>query len=172
MVLKQNTTIFTIGYGNRTVEEVVVDLEKYGIKVLCDVRSIPYSKYNQAWCQERLRPKLGQLGIRYIYLGKSLRGRPKSQLVYRNGELDYGLVQQSKFFQVGIQKLLQVNELHSTCMLCSEKNPKTCHRMKLIGTYLLDQSVQIMHILSNGTTLPQPCVPKPKHYLLDEFFEE
>jgi uncharacterized protein (DUF488 family) len=43
---EKNNTIFSIGHGNKTIEEFILELKSFDIQYLIDVRSIPYSKYN------------------------------------------------------------------------------------------------------------------------------
>ena len=39
--------------------------------------------------------------------------------------------------------------------MCSEKNPINCHRFLLIGKSLKEKNVQVIHILSDGSTVTQ-----------------
>ncbi len=165
--------LYTIGHGAQSVGKVVANLKDHDITTLVDVRSIPYSNYKQDWCRENLKPLLENLGIRYVYMGQSLGGKPRSQNYYKNGVLDYETVYQSKSFQIGIEKLLRAATRFKICLLCSEQNPWNCHRSKLIGTYILDRTIRIQHIFPDRTVHPQPQLePEPSNDLLNELLEE
>jgi uncharacterized protein (DUF488 family) len=49
--------IYTIGYGNRLVEEFIGLLQQYEIRFLVDIRSQPYSRYNPDFSKDALEKK-------------------------------------------------------------------------------------------------------------------
>ncbi|MCA9829152.1 MAG: DUF488 domain-containing protein, partial [Dehalococcoidia bacterium] len=65
----QPIPIYTIGYGNRSIEAFVALLQAHDIAFLLDVRSAPYSRHQPAFSKEPLAAALQQHGIRYLYLG-------------------------------------------------------------------------------------------------------
>jgi len=68
--------VFTIGYGARTVDELVAALRAYQIMFLVDVRTAPYSRFKPEFSKDALEQELKRQGIRYVYLGEALGGRP------------------------------------------------------------------------------------------------
>jgi hypothetical protein len=56
------------------------------------------------------------------------------------------------WFQVGIANLLDLADQQTTAILCSEKDPLTCHRRNLVARYLWDHhpGVEVLHILYDG----------------------
>lgn len=68
--------IYTIGYGNRSIEEFIDLLQKYHIQYLADIRSRPYSKFNPDFSQAALEKRLKLHTITYIFMGDTLGGRP------------------------------------------------------------------------------------------------
>ena len=57
--------IYTIGHGNKSFEEFLLELNSLGIKYLIDIRSKPYSKWSTHFNQEPLKALLQRksLGI-------------------------------------------------------------------------------------------------------------
>jgi len=74
--------IYTIGHGNRSIEEFVELLRRYEIQFLLDVRSQPYSRYVPQFSKDALEKYMKQHEIRYIFLGDALGGRPKDESCY------------------------------------------------------------------------------------------
>ncbi len=144
--------IYTVGYGNRPIEIFTELLHKYHIKYLVDVRSQPYSQYNQQFSKEPLATYLSQYGIRYMFMGDTLGGRPKDESCYdEKGSVDYAKLSSKLFYQEGIGRLHTAWEKNlSVVVMCSEVKPSECHRGKLIGNTLTEQGITVAHIDENG----------------------
>ena len=56
------TSIYSIGHGNKTIDEFVSVLQLYSIKYLIDVRSVPYSKFHTDFNQEALKRAIEATG--------------------------------------------------------------------------------------------------------------
>ena len=143
--------IYTIGYGNRPIDEFVDLLQKHGIKFLVDIRSQPHSRFKPEFSRDALEKRLKQHHIRYISMGDTLGGRPKDPSCYVDDRVDYARVREKPFYQKGIgylhtawEKQLQV------ALMCSEAKPQECHRSKLIGNTLIEQDIEVMHINEMG----------------------
>ena len=78
-------TIYTIGHSNHEWRDFLVLLHQYGIEMLVDVRSAPYSRYSPQFNRELLAPSLEAEGIGYAFAGEYLGGRPKDPDCYREG---------------------------------------------------------------------------------------
>src|SRR6266851_6890392 len=143
--------IYTIGYGNRSIEEFVELLQKYEIKFLADIRSQPYSRFKPEFSKEALEKRLEQSQIRYIFMGDTLGGRPKDSTCYVDGKIDYARVCEKPFYQKGISYLHTAwgKQLH-VALMCSEAKPQECHRSKLIGNTLIEQGIEVVHIDETG----------------------
>lgn len=163
-----STPIYTIGYGNRSIiEEFIPLLEKYTIQYLIDVRSVPYSKYNQVFSQknpqdpsgeENIRGYLRKRGIRYVFMGKELGGRPESSACYTaDGLTDYHKLAATTLYKEGIQRL-HAAQPYRVCLMCSELRPQDCHRSKLIGETLYAEGIEVLHIDETGQLKTQQQV--------------
>ncbi len=81
-------------------------------------------------------------GIRYVFMGDLLGGRPQDPSCYENGHVIYSLVRQKPFFCKGLDRLLDAAaKAIRVSLLCSESRPEDCHRSKLIGVFPLPNSV-------------------------------
>ena len=82
--------LYTIGYGNRKPNEFLTLLKNFGTEYLIDVRSQPYSKFNPQFNQHDLKFFLERNGIKYVFMGDSIGGRPKDTSCYDDeGKVDY-----------------------------------------------------------------------------------
>lgn len=151
--------IYTIGYGSRSVDELIAVLCQHDIAYLIDVRSAPYSRYKPEFSKNELEIALRDAGIRYLFLGRSLGGRPDDPDCYTDGKVDYDKVKQAHFFQQGIGRIQSAFEQQQRVVLmCSEGKPETCHRSKLIGATLTDLGIPLAHIDENDTLQTQQAV--------------
>jgi len=149
--------IYTIGYGNRSIEDFIQLLQKYGIKYLVDIRSQPYSRYSPNFSQDALKLHLQQQHIRYVFMGDALGGRPKDSSCYTDdGKVDYTVLRKKDFYQRGITRLRTAWEKQlPIALMCSEMKPEECHRGKLVGNTLVEQGLDITHIDESGNTKTQ-----------------
>jgi uncharacterized protein (DUF488 family) len=148
--------IFTVGYGGRSLEEFVALLQRHAIRFLIDVRSRPYSRFKPEFSKEFLDDRLRQCGIQYVFLGDNLGGRPEDQSCYTDGKVDYEKCREQPFFREGIARLCTAWEKNlRVALMCSEGKPEECHRSKLIGSSLINHSIDVIHIDENGDLITQ-----------------
>jgi uncharacterized protein (DUF488 family) len=143
--------VLTIGHSNHTTEHFLDLLKSHGVQVVVDTRSQPYSKYSTQFDQKDLKQSLGVSGIRYLYLGRELGGRPEGEEFYdADGHVLYDRVAKTSQFQEGLSRLeLGIRECQ-VAMLCAEENPAACHRRLLIGRVLLQRGIQVAHVRGDG----------------------
>ena len=147
----KKSTIYSIGHGNKKLEELVNELKQHQIDFLLDVRSNPISNYNFHFNRSWLEKDLPDNNITYEFLGEYLGGLPKDKSCYTNGKVDYAKIRAKDFFQEGIRLLIEANEENMRiALMCSETKPEECHRCKLIGQELLNHNISIQHITSKG----------------------
>jgi uncharacterized protein (DUF488 family) len=139
--------VFTIGYGARTVDELIAVLHAHQIVFLVDVRTAPYSRFKPEFSKDALERELKQRGIRYVYLGDALGGRPADPDCYVDDKVDYERVKSKTFYQAGIERVQAAWQrgVHFVLM-CSEGKPEQCHRSKLIGETLAGLGIAVAHI--------------------------
>ncbi len=149
--------VLTIGHSNSTVDEIVSLLREYGVHVVVDVRSVPYSQYVPQFNRETFEAALVAARIDYRFAGEYLGGRPTDPTCYKNGEVptgkadylqlvDYDEVAKRPWFQKGLDRLIQLTERQTVAVMCSEEDPGRCHRHHLIARELLAQELEVEHI--------------------------
>lgn len=153
-------SLYTIGHGNRTPEELLVLLRRFDIKFLIDVRSQPYSKFNPQFNQNDIKVFLENNGIRYVFMGDTLGGRPKDISCYDDdGKVNYEIIKNKDFFLNGISRLRTAHAKNiKSVIMCSESKPIECHRSKLIGRALSLESIFLKHIDERGIVKDQITV--------------
>lgn len=148
---RKERTIYTIGHSNHTLDHFLNLLRKHGIEVVVDVRSQPYSHYVPHFNQEKLKQVLPQNGVRYLYLGKELGGRPRGAEFYdEDGKVNYSRLAESEPFKQGIARLIQELPRSRVALMCGEENPTMCHRRLLVGRALAAQGITVYHIRGDG----------------------
>ena len=148
--------ILTIGYGSRTAEEFVGLLLDAGVEHLVDVRSAPYSRFRPEFSREPLAGSLGARGIRYVFMGDALGGRPDDPGCYdQDGHVDYTACRLRPAFAAGVERLEVGHEAgHRIALMCSEGRPQDCHRTKLVAEELVRLGVPVVHIDAQGDHRP------------------
>ena len=149
--------LYSIGHSNKSVEELIRELRLYNIQYLIDVRSTPYSKFHPQFNKEQIEIAIENTGdIKYGYMGDVIGGMPKNSQCYTDGKVDYEKMKEMESFKEGIERLIKANDLkYKTCIMCSEGDPKMCHRSKLIGETLRERGIILHHICKDqrGNTI-------------------
>lgn len=145
-------TLYTIGHSNLTADAFVARLRENGVEVLVDVRTHPHSAYNPQFNQPALRQAVEAAGIAYRFAGRELGGKPDDPTLRGpDGTPDYGKIAASEPYQAGITDLLDLAAEQRAAIMCSEGDPGSCHREKLIAPTLRERDVEVLHILPDGS---------------------
>lgn len=145
--------MFSIGYATKPMETYLQQLHHYGVDVVADVRSVPYSKVFHDYHQEALQRTLKKAGLRYVYLGLELGPRSRDAAHYNDeGQVQFDRVMASPLFQSGVARLRTgLSKGFTIALTCAEKDPAICHRSLLIGWALRHQyDIELKHILHDG----------------------
>ncbi len=143
--------LFTLGHSAMEFPTFLRILQKSEIGVLADVRSNPRSQRFPHFDQIELQGALPSAGIRYIFLGDELGGRPEDPKYYRSdGLVDYRARRKSRSFADGIQRVLSELERTSLVLICAEEDPLNCHRFLMICPELLALGIEPVHIRKGG----------------------
>lgn len=155
--------LWTIGHSTRTVEDFIELLGAHDIRLLADVRVIPYSRRNPQFNTDTLGKSLEQAGIRYLTCGE-LGGRRKAQrdsinLGWRNtsfrGYADY---MQTPPFWEALEGLMEQATTTRTAIMCAEAVPWRCHR-SLIADAFVSRGWTVRHILTSDKADPHHLTP-------------
>ena len=148
--------VYSIGHGNRCIDDFIALLNQYGIKYLIDVRSRPYSKFNPDFNREALERVLTQKTIKYVFMGDKIGGLPEDLTCRTDDKIDYDKCKQNSGYIEGINRVVTAYEKNlKVAMMCSESKPQECHRSKLLGEMLRDRNVEVQHINESGELIKQ-----------------
>ena len=125
------SVLFTVGYEGTDIDRFVQTLKAVGIRQLADVRAVAVSR-KAGFSKKKLAERLADEGIQYIHfvaLGDPKPGREAA----RAGEYDrfrsiYGAHIRTDDAQSALTELTETVQAASTCLLCFERDPETCHR--------------------------------------------
>ena len=127
--------LLTIGHSSHPINVFLDLLERHGVELVADTRSVPYSRFNPQFSQAALKHSLAERGIRYEYFGRELGGRPPDP---------------SASFQEGIARLIVRASESCVAVLCAEEDPARCHRGLLIAPAVRRQGFAVSHIRGKG----------------------
>ncbi len=150
-MIKKGKDIFTIGHSTHPFDLFIKLLKNYNIEVLVDVRSNPYSTFSPQFDKNNIKKAVEDSGIKYLYFGKELGGRPKEKEFYDSkGHINYTRLSKSSIFLKGIYRLEKGLHQYRIAIMCSEEDPSNCHRTLLVGRVLIENGFAINHIRGNG----------------------
>jgi uncharacterized protein (DUF488 family) len=151
--------VWTIGHSTHPFDRLAELLREQQIEFVIDVRSYPYSRHAPQFNREDLALQLREHGLRYVFLGDELGGRPQSEEHYdEDGHALYGCMSELESFKAAVARIIDGARTHRLALLCSEGRPHDCHRRLLIGKVLTDHGVELRHILPDGTVQPELAV--------------
>ena len=147
--------VFTVGHSNHALDVFVDLLRQHRINALADVRSAPYSRFNPHFNRKPLAAALKENGIRYVYLGRELGGRPDNFECYdEEGRIVFDRVAATETFQRGLARVARGATAHCIALMCAEKEPLECHRTLLVACELDKRGVEVDHIHADGSLEP------------------
>jgi hypothetical protein len=145
------STVYTIGHSAHTWEEFAGLLAGQQVDVIVDTRSAPYSRFAPQFDREIMQKKLTANGIKYIFLGAELGGRPADPAYYdKNGHVLYGRIKSDRAFVGGMERLERGIAAFRVALLCGEEDPAHCHRRLLVGRVLTEHGHELLHIRADG----------------------
>jgi uncharacterized protein (DUF488 family) len=149
-------TVYTVGHGTRSAEELVETLVEAGVETLVDVRRLPHSRRNPQFDRGALSASVEAAGLRYLHLVE-LGGRRSGE----PGEDRFPCLRVAAFrsyaarmgqpeWQAALGEALAEP---SPCFLCAETLWTRCHR-RLIAELLVARGRQVVHLLGPGRREP------------------
>ena len=141
--------IYTVGHGRLSAKELIELLRAQGVRLVVDVRAVPFSRANPEANQQTLARALKEARFDYLWMGDRLGGKPRG----RKGPLNLAEKLQDPRFWEGIEALLKLNKEVPFALLCAEEDPRRCHRRFLVTRALLEKGVppeDVLHIRHDG----------------------
>src|ERR1700679_3648212 len=118
------STVYTVGHSAHSYEEFAALLASQGIEVVVDTRSAPYSRFAPQFDREILQRSLVQSGVKYLFLGGELGGRPANSSYYdADGRVVYSRMTKDAAFLSGIERLERGIAEYRVALMCGEENP-------------------------------------------------
>ncbi len=131
--------LFTLGHSNHSIEDFTALLERYQIRAVVDVRSVPLSLYCPHFNRGALRALIRAEGIDYFWAGEELGGREKIPVTS----------------QAFIGRMAQIADMAGrsrVALMCSEGNPAECHRAWKLTAWIHRNTEMIaQHIFRDGS---------------------
>jgi uncharacterized protein (DUF488 family) len=145
------SSFFTIGHSSHDFQSWLALLVRHGVEVVVDARSSPYSKYVPQFDKELMQRSLEEAGIRYLFLGAELGGRPANPAYYDDkSRVLYSRLHEDAHFRAAISRLQFGIERFRVALVCGEEDPAHCHRRLLIGRVLCEHGHTMLHIRGDG----------------------
>jgi uncharacterized protein (DUF488 family) len=122
-------TVFTVGYQDRTLEELVGLLTRNGVAAVVDVRLHAVSR-RRGFSKAALSAALDAAGIAYVHersFGNPRENRPG----YRSGREEAKRVYAEHLDEEGgpaLDRVRSLGESGPVALLCYERDAATCHR--------------------------------------------
>ncbi len=151
--------IYAMGHSTHPLDHFINLLKTHGIRMVCDVRTIPRSRHVPQFNKDSLEIVLPaqELGYRHFpQLGGLRKPRRDSiNLGWRNasfrGFADY---MQTDQFEAGLKELIQLTEKEGpVVIMCAEALPWRCHR-SLIADALLTRGINVLQLDNRGHATP------------------
>jgi uncharacterized protein (DUF488 family) len=144
-------SVFTIGHSNHTFEDFLRLVTSHRIEVIVDTRSAPYSKFAPQFDRETIQRDLTEAGVKYLFLGGELGGRPKNSSYYdERGHVLYSRITKDPAFIAGVERLERGMATFRVALMCGEEDPAHCHRRLLVGRVLTERGHDVLHIRGDG----------------------
>jgi uncharacterized protein (DUF488 family) len=142
--------VLTIGHSTHSLDEFVSLLQRNDVTALADVRSMPFSRFMPHFNRRELRRALVERDLSYAFLGRELGARSEDQSCYVEGRVQYRLLARTELFRTGIDRVLKGAATERIALMCAEKDPLDCHRTLLVARALVEEGIDVGHILHDG----------------------
>ncbi len=158
------STVFTLGFSNRSWDTTLEILRGHGIARLVDIRTLPGSRHAPQFNQEHLAAVLPPAGVGYVHmkaLGGLRRQKPDNPANegWRNpGFRAYADYMQTAEFEAALDELIRLALEEWTVYACTEAVFWRCHRA-LVSDALLIRGLQPLHIFDATRAEPHRLTP-------------
>lgn len=146
--------IYTIGYAGLETGAFVILLKMYGINALIDVRSVPYSGYMPEYNKDNLEKLMRLQNIVYRHYPQ-FGIKQEDRSLYTDGMLDFEKASRSEVFREALGRLTSAGGNWTFCLMCSEKDPKDCHRGIWLGHAFAKEGINMRHLTHGGAVFSQ-----------------
>ena len=151
-------TLWTVGHSTRPIAEFTDVLRAHEIRLLVDVRTIPRSRHNPQFNEDRLAESLKKAGLGSLHMPAlgGLRKARKDSINdgWRNASFrGYADYMQTDEFKKALEELMAYGTDTRIAIMCAEAVPWRCHR-SLIADALVTRGWDMRHIMSPEKATP------------------
>ena len=140
--------VYTVGHSNHPIEEFLKLLVKHNINCVCDVRSMPYSRFTEQYNRENIKEYLSEHNIKYLFFGEEFGARREEKGLLTDGMVDFEKVAKNEKFIKGINRIEKgLEKGYRIALMCTEKEPIECHRTILVSRNLYLKGMVILHTI-------------------------
>jgi uncharacterized protein (DUF488 family) len=145
------TTLWTVGYQDRTVDDMIDVLNTAGVEVLVDVRLTPLSR-KPGLSKSRLAARLGDAGIGYVHLPQLGNPRDNRDAFRRRDAAAfarYRAILATPEGRAALDGLAELAEQQSVALMCFEHNASECHRAMVADALMdLNPKLRVSHSIN------------------------
>ncbi|MEM1611979.1 MAG: DUF488 family protein [Desulfurococcaceae archaeon] len=151
--------VYSVGYGGRSLSELLNLLKYYGIEVVVDVRRWNRSLKVPEFSGNNLESALKKHNVRYYWLpvlggyrkfGVDVEDLGMAKCFESEGFRAYATYIATKPEVVPfLEKLLELTSNSTSAILCRERYPWLCHR-KILSDYLVIKGLKVLHIVERN----------------------
>jgi uncharacterized protein (DUF488 family) len=134
----EEARVVTLGYAERSLEDVLADLGEHGVDRLVDVRAINESSVD-GFSGPELAEALGHEGIAYLHLGELGDFQPQPYPEYMASEDG----------RAAYEDLLEAVEEGTSALLCTCADVAACHR-RFLARRLREDGFRVVHLTPAG----------------------
>lgn len=160
--------LFTIGYEGINIDQFISQLKSSSIRQLADVRAVALSR-KPGFSKTKLNFRLANEGIHYEHfraLGDPKPGREAARS--GNFELFRKIYREhlgTEDAQSALQNLVSYAKERQTCLLCYERDPKTCHRSIVAKSAIAHTGQAIIDLfVENSEDIGSENAPQSRRY--------
>lgn len=158
--------VFTVGHGDRPVDELLELLRCAGVTLIVDVRAYPSSRRHPQFRRELLAATLAAAGLGYRWEGRALGGfrRPSTASPHTalppelRGFADH---MGTDDFHAAVAGLVELAGNARPAVLCAERDPAQCHR-GLISDALVAAGHPVTHLIARDRTEAHRLDPRAR----------
>jgi len=141
--------VYTVGHSNLELPQFISLIARHHVEAIADVRSNPFSRYVPQFNRDVLETALRKANVRYVPMGDELGARRGERECYVESKARYELIAKAPLFQKGLDRVRKGTGQFRLALMCSEKDPLTCHRTILVCRQLRPW-LDVRHILESG----------------------
>jgi uncharacterized protein (DUF488 family) len=141
--------LFTIGYEGAALDDFIASLKVAGVEILVDIRELPQSR-KRGFSKKSLSEALESAGIAYKHVRALGDPKPGREAARRGDMKEFKRIfnqhLSGDLAQSALKDVIGIASDLSSCLLCYERDPDTCHRKIVAKSMAAQSSFKVNHI--------------------------